>query len=169
MKRIAKSEILSEIINGNEEVLVFISNKYFPSVRRMLQARGIRDEQTPAIFAHVLAKTYADLHYRGDYKIDFDSYFMNALNEELASVKKKLLPEIKQARSEREEIATKCVSILDQDAQKLLFARVAGRLSYERIKEEFKFSNAVIVQYEVTKALDQLEGIVKLRLNISSN
>lgn len=169
MKRYTKHEILTEIKNGNEEVLVFISGKYFSTVRRMLRVRGIRDEQTPDIFADVLAKVYADLRYRADDKIDFETYFMNALNEEVKSLKSHSAPRSKFPVIESEEVAARCVSILDEEAQKLLFARVADKLSYERIKEEFQFSNAVIAHYEVTKAFDQLEGIVKLRMKISSN
>lgn len=169
MKTYAKREILTEINNGNEEVLVFISNKYFSTVRRMLRVKGILDEQTPAIFSDVLAKVYADLRYKADYKIDFESYFMNAVNEEVKLLKGPKVADGKYPPNESEEIAARCVSILDEEAQKLLFARVADKLSYERIKDEFQFSNAVIAQYEVAKALDQLEGIVKLRLKIPSN
>ena len=164
-----KHEILTEINNGNAAVLVFISGKYFPTVRRMLRVSGIRDEQTPGIFADVLAKVYADLRSRADNRIDFETYFMNAMNEEVKSLKNPEVAQGKYPAGESEEVAARCVSILDEEAQKLLFARVADKLSYERIREEFQFSNAVIAQYEVTKAMDQLEGIVKLRMNISSN
>ncbi len=135
----------------------------------MLRVKGIRDEQTPDIFADVLAKVYTDLRYRADDKIDFETYFMNALNEGAKSLKSHSAPGGTFPVSESEEVAARCVSILDEEAQKLLFARVADKLSYERIKEEFQFSNAVIAQYEVTKAMVQLEGIVKLRLNKSTN
>jgi hypothetical protein len=94
---------------------------------------------------------------------------MNALYEEVRSLKDAKETEKKYPVKESEEVAARCVSILDESAQKLLFARVADKLSYERIKEEFQFSNAVIAQYEVTKSFDQLEGIVKLRMNLSSN
>jgi hypothetical protein len=65
------------------------------------------------------------------------------------------------------EIASQCVSILDEQSQQLLFSRVSGKMSYERIQEKFQFNNAVIAQYEVNKAFSQLEGILKLRLNFS--
>ena len=92
---------------------------------------------------------------------------MNALNEEIKSLKEGRKRNDIYSAPEPALVAAKCVSILDEDVQRLLFARVAEKLSYERIKEKFQFSNAVIAQYEVNKALDQLEGIVKLRMNIS--
>jgi len=66
-------------------------------------------------------------------------------------------------------IASQCVSILDDQLQKLLFARIVEKMSYENIADRFQYSNAVIAQHEVHKALHQLEGIVKLRMNISTN
>jgi hypothetical protein len=55
---------------------------------------------------------------------------------------------------------------MDDHSRELLFSRIADKMSYEHIMEKFKYSNAVIAQYELNKAYDQLEGIVKMRLNI---
>ena len=66
-------------------------------------------------------------------------------------------------------VASQCVSILDEQARNLLHACYAERKSFEDIATKFEFSNAVIAQHEVNKAMNMLEGIVKLRLNISLN
>jgi len=51
----------------------------------------------------------------------------------------------------------------------LITARYAERLSFEKIAQRFDYSNPVIAQHELKKAMSQLEGIVKLRLNITLN
>ena len=168
MKRFSKREILSEINNGNEEVLVYLSRKYFSTARRLLRLRGFRDELTPAIFCGVLATVYTDLRRRQNEHIDFETYFINALNEEIRQSREKRKINI-QGNTDASEVAAQCVSILDEQSQKLIFARIAEKLSYERITDKFQFSNPVIAQYEVNKAFNQLEGIIKLRMNISQN
>ena len=134
----------------------------------MLRVRGIHDELTPVIFAETLANVFSELRYRGNDKIDFDSYFLNALDESAKAILAKTKAGEHSASDEPVQVAAKCVSILDPKAQQLLYAKVAGQYSYERIRDEFNFSNSVIAQYEVTKVMDQLEGIVKLRMNFSS-
>jgi len=169
VKRFSKREILSEINNGNEEVLVYLSRKYFPTARRLMRIRGFRDEHTPQIFSGVLAAVYADLRNQQQEHIDFETYFLNALNKEIESLKDGSKNSIEYRAQQSTDVAAQCVSILDEQAQALLFARVSEQLSYEQIKERFQFSNAVIAEYEVHKALNQLAGIVKLRMNISQN
>ncbi|MEO8086071.1 MAG: hypothetical protein ABI763_04585 [Bacteroidota bacterium] len=169
MKRFAKREILSEINNGNEEVLVYLARKYFSTARRLLRIRGFRDEQTPKIFSAVLAAVYADLRQQKKEHIDFEAYFLSALNKEIETLKEGNKNSFKFKVHQSTEVASQCVSILDEQAQALLFARVAEQLSFEQIKDRFQFSNAVIAEYEVQKALSQLTGIVKLRMNIAQN
>jgi hypothetical protein len=169
VKRYSKHEILSEINNGNEEVLVYLSHKYFPVARRLLRIRGFRDEQTPDIFSDILAGVYAELQNQKVDYIDFDTYFLNALNEDIKTRKEMRKKNMADAINQPAVVVSQCVSIMDDHAQNLLFSRVAERLSYERITDKFQFSNAVIAQYEVNKAFNQLEGIVKLRMNIQQN
>lgn len=170
MKRYSKREILREIINGNEEILVYLTRKYFSASRRLLRIRGFRDELTPEIFSEVLALSYSNLRLLRMDHVDFETYFFNCLNEEIRSRKESgRRMEISDTPNQSVGITAQCVSILDEQAQNLLFSRVAENLSYERIAEKFQFSNAIIAQYEVNKAYEQLEGIVKLRMNILHN
>ena len=166
MKRYPGRDILTEINNGNEEVLVYLARKYFTTARRILRMRGFRDEHTPHIFADVLAKVYSDLRHQKREHLDFESYFLGLLK----SVPKNKLAEDKNVApdqvNEAGHIVSQCVAIMEDDAQQLLFARVTEKLNYEQMKDRFQFSNAVIAQYEFDKAFNQLEGIVRLRLNI---
>ena len=59
-----------------------------------------------------------------------------------------------------------CVAIQDDDTRKLLFARYAERLSFEQIAVRFAYSNPVIAQFEINKAMNRLEDIVRIQLNL---
>ena len=167
MKRYSEGEIIHAINNGSREVLVYLARKYFPSSRRLMRIKGLRDEVTPSVFADVLTSVYLKLQQQQFEYVDFESYFLHALNEHVRVVKGYGNATTHKEVAEPDEIASHCVSILDEQSQQILFSRVAGKMSYERIKNKFQFSNAVIAQYEVNKAMSQLEGIVKLRLNFS--
>ena len=167
MKRFSKKNIIDEIQNGNEEVLGRLSQKHFPSIRRLLRIRGIRDSETPQVFSHILATVFINLSKRKTVSdIDFEEYLLNSANDYVKN-RKQILHNVNSNNDD--EITAHCVSILDEHLQKLLFARVVEKLSYEKIAERFQYSNAVIAQYELDKAFQQLEGIVKLRLNVSLN
>lgn len=171
MKRFSKKELSTEINNGNKEVLVYLSRKYFSGVRRLLRLRGIPDEETPAVFSDVLAATFAGLRRKNAVHLDFESYFMNALQSEVRrrkEISKKNVP-VEPLFSEPVEIVAQCISILPDVSRQLLFARVAEKRSFEQIAEVFNFSNAVIAEYEIDKALTLLEGIVRLRFAIPNN
>jgi len=167
VKRYSEGEIISEINNGNREVLVYLARKYFPSSRRLLRIRGFHDEQTPGIFSDVLVNVYLKLQQQQFEYIDFESYFLHALNDQIRTLKERGKEVHESEVIQPVDIASHCVTIMDDQSQQLLYSRVAGKMSYERIRDKFQFSNPVIAQYEVNKALNQLEGIVKLRLNFS--
>ena len=166
MKRYSEGEIIREINNGSREVLVYLARKYFPSSRRLMRIKGLRDEVTPSVFADVLTSVYLKLQQQQLEYVDFESYFLHALNDHIKSLKSGGNAAIHREAAP-DEIASHCVTILDDQSQQILFSRIAEKMSYERIKNKFQFSNAVIAQYEVNKAMSQLEGIVKLRLNFS--
>lgn len=70
---------------------------------------------------------------------------------------------------QQRDIVAGCVNLMEVDNRRLLAARYAENLSYEQIAVRFEYSNPVIAQFEVNKAMNQLEGIARARLNISSN
>jgi hypothetical protein len=105
--------------------------------------------------------------------IDFEDYFFRTLYEWIDKLKderkKKNKLKFSNLADEGEKIASDCVSILDEHSQKLINARVIEKLSYEKIALRFQYTNAVMAQQEFNRIYNQLEGIVKLRMNIALN
>ena len=52
-----------------------------------MRIKGLRDEATPAVFADVLASVYQKLQQQQLEYVDFESYFMHALNDHIRTVK----------------------------------------------------------------------------------
>jgi len=174
MSRYTNKQLITEIQNGNEEVLVYLASKYFRASSRMLRLKGVKDSSTPGIFSTVLVKAWMDiLHHKFPPSIEFETFFFNTLTEYIRELKVKKHTKRLHASDafsvQQRDVVAQCVSILDENARNLVYACFADHLSYEGIAARFNYSNAVIAQHEVNKAMNQLEGIVKLRLNISNN
>lgn len=174
MSRYNNKQLITEIQNGNEDVLAYLAGKYFPHARRVLRIKGVKDSSTPGIFSTVLIKVWFNiLHHKFSPSIEFETFFFNSLNEYVQELKdKKRKNKLKSDdlySDQQKEVVAQCVSILDENARNLVYAHFAEHLSFEKIATRYQYSNAVIAQHEVHKAMSQLEGIVKLRLNISLN
>ncbi len=174
MSRYNNKQLITEIQNGNEESLVYLADKYFQSARRVMRLKGIKDTDTPDIFSTVLVKVWLSiLHHKLPSSIEFETFFFNSLEEYIVETKERRRNnQLKSAivfSDQQKSVVAQCVSILDENAKDLVYARYGDHLSFEKIAERFNYSNAVIAQHEVGKAMNQLEGIVKLRLNISLN
>ncbi|MBK6838575.1 MAG: sigma-70 family RNA polymerase sigma factor [Bacteroidetes bacterium] len=174
MARYSNEEIVSALINGQEDILFYLNRKYFETARRWLRRKGTPDAQTPEIFTTVLVNVYREIqHSRISPNIPFEPYLFNALQEFLRE-EKMLRKENKFSLSpvfsdQQRDIVAGCVNLMEVDNRRLLAARYAENLSYEQIAVRFEYSNPVIAQFEVNKAMNQLEGIARARLNISSN
>ncbi|HNP49288.1 MAG TPA: hypothetical protein PKK99_03550 [Bacteroidia bacterium] len=174
MASYSNEEIIQSILNGQEDVLFYLNKKYFESARRWLRRKGAADSQTPQLFSQVLIRVYREIQRsKISPNIPFEPYFFNALKEQLKEEKRfrkenRNIPGPVYSDQQR-NIAAECFGIMDEDHRKLLAARFAEKLSYEQIAVRFDFSNPVIAQFEVNKALNQLEGITRARLNISAN
>ena len=136
--------------------------------------KGMKDSQTPDIFSRVLIKVWLDiLHHKFSSSIELETFFFNSLQDKVNEIKEKKSfnqPGTQEVFSEQQRsVVAQCVSILDETDRNLVHAYYAEQLSYEKIAGRFNYSNAVIAQHEVYKAMNQLEGIVKLRLHISLN
>jgi len=172
MSRYSNKELIAEIQNGNEEILVYLTGKYFSQVRRILRMRGWKDSLSPEIFATVLIRVWFDVSGPGfSPSVDLETFFFNSLQDYLTELRKKNQLDLSNDpfSTDQKEVVSQCVSILDEQARNIVHARYAGHLSFEQIASRFNYSDAVIAQHEVNKAMNQLEGIVKLRLNISLN
>lgn len=174
MSRFNNKKLIAGIQNGNEEVIVYLAEKYFPYARKLLRTKGISDSSTPEFFSNVLVKVCFDIiHHQFPPSIELETFFFNSLNDSVEEAKKnkhgnKLKVEGDWMNSQKEVVA-QCVSILDEQSKKLVQSYYAERMSFETIAVKFNYSNPVIAQHEVNKAIAQLEGIVKLRLNMSEN
>ncbi len=163
-------EVITSIRNGNEETLFKLSKKYFQTSRRWLRRNGISDSATPAIFAKVLVKVFRDIQQnRLSTHVDMDKYIFNMLNEHLNKEKeaRKFLRKtgIQPSTDLERDAVSSCFSILDDQSKKLLSSRYTEKLSFEEIASRFEFSNPVIAEFEVHKALKQFRQISMARLN----
>ncbi len=174
MSRYSNPEIISDIQNGKEEVLFYICRKFFQPARRWLRRKGVPDDKTPQIFISVLLQIFREIQQQHlSVHVDFESYLYNSLEEFFKEEKLKS----KQSRyrigpvysDNQKEAVALCVEIQEDDTRKLLFSRYAEKLSFEQIAVRFEYSNPVIAQYEVNKAIIRLEGMVRIRLNLQKN
>ena len=166
-------EIITSLQNGREEELLALSRRYFQSSRRWLRRKGISDSATPAIFAKVLVKIFRHIQQnRLSVHVDLDKYIYNMLNEQLSKEKedrkfKRQIAILPSTDIEREVAAT-CFTILDEQNKKLLSSRYTEKLTFEEIAVRFEFSNPVIAEFEIHKALNQFRQISQARLNIGT-
>ena len=174
MSKYTNPEIISDIQNGKEEVLFYVSRKFFQPSRRWLRRKGVPDDKTPQIFVTVLLQLFRDIQQqRLSIHVDFESYLFNSLEEYFKlekSKNKKQRYVLGTVYSDKQKDAVSlCVEIQDEEIRKLLYSRYAEKLSFEQIAVRFDYSNPVIAQFEVNKAMSRLEGIVRIRLNIEQN
>ncbi len=174
MSRYTNPEIITDIQNGKEEVLFYVSRKFFQPSRRWLRRKGVPDDKTPQIFVTVLLQLFRDIQQqRLSIHVDFESYLFNSLEEyfkQERSKSKKQRYVLGTVYSDKQKDAVSlCVEIQDEEIRKLLYSRYAEKLSFEQIAVRYDYSNPVIAQFEVNKAMSRLEGIVRIRLNIEQN
>ena len=166
MARYSNQEIITSIQNGEEDVLFYLTGKYFQSSRRWLRRRGIQDSKTPSVFSIVLLKVYreiqkSDFSKNNDVEILFFNSLKEELNQSLANEKEKT-----QKPEEEIEIIARCFHILSDESKKILSERYVENLSFEHIASKENFSNPVIAEFEFTKAYSQFENIIKSRLYV---
>jgi hypothetical protein len=172
--RVNKKEIIAEIKHNNESVLPVLAKKYFPSSRRIIRMSGIKDSETPEVFSKVLSYVYIVIQQEHvPNNIDFEDYFFTTLHEWIDKIKQEKKDKnrlrFSDLVSDKSKVAGDCMSILDEQSQQIIFARVVEKLAYEKIAQRFRFTSAVVAQQEFNKAYNQLERIVKVRMNISLN
>lgn len=170
MARYTDKELIDGLKNGSREILFYLQEKYFQPSRRYLRRKGVPEAETPVVFSRLLIRLMRDAQQRRiPVQIVLQSYLFNLLREYLSDFRqarrhKNSLPEA-DPQLERVQVAASCVSILDGVPRALLFARYADQNNFEQIAALFEFSNPVIAQYEVGKAMKQLENIVRARFD----
>jgi len=160
MSRRRNQHIIQSIHNGNEEILFYLSRLYFQSARRLLRRKGISDSSTPRVFATILTNVYREIKQKKlSAQVDFESYLFNSIRD---------FSEASLHPDQDVEIVSACFGILDESSRKILSSRYADRISFEEIATRCGFSNAVIAEHEVNKAMSQFEKIAAARLNMPS-
>ena len=168
MPQFTNKEIISSIQNDDEQVLLYLSKKYFESSRRAIRRAGFPDSSTPEIFSSTLVKTCREIqHNRLTGNVDFEQFYYNVLNEEISLLKEAGIGEINMPVDKDVKVSAHCFSVLDDAARKIIAARFVEKLSFEQIASRFNFSNPVIAQFEFNKAYRQFETIVRARFNKS--
>ena len=174
MSRYTNPEIISDIQNGKEEILFYISRKFFQPARRWLRRKGVPDDKTPQIFVSVLLQLFREIQQQKlSIHVDFESYLFNSLEDFFLQEKAKKKNQRYQLgplfSDQQKDAVSMCVKIQDEDTRKLLFSRYAEKLSYEQIAVRFEYSNPVIAQFEINKAMNRLEDMSRIHLNLDQN
>jgi hypothetical protein len=169
MKKYSQNQIFELIQNGQEEVLFYLTDKFFQPSRRMLRQLGCLDADTPSVFGQVLVHVFREIQSNKiTPTIDFENYFYTTLKDFFT---KNYSSEVIQGNDEwkeDKEIIASCYSILDPQSQKILSLRYVENLTFEQIAVRMNFSNPFITEFEFNKAFEQLANISKARLMISA-
>lgn len=169
MTSFTNQEVIQSIKNGEEDILFYLTKKYFNSAGRWLRRSGCRDSETPAIFGRVMVNVFGEIQRNNiSSNVDFEQFFTNSLREYFKILKTENPDERELNTSEEKEIIRSCFSILDESSRKILAARYSEKLSFEQIAARMDFSNPVIAQFEFNKAFSQFEKISRARLNVAS-
>jgi hypothetical protein len=165
MPSYSNKQLFLSIQNGEEEIMFYLTKKYYQTSRRWLRREGCIDSDTPIIFSTVLVNICREIqHQRISPEIEFEHVFFNALRNYLTQLKNS--EEDIETQIENTEVIASCFSIMEEYSKKILISRYVEKRSFETIAELQNFSNPVIAQFEVNKAFNQFEAISKVRLNI---
>lgn len=169
MASFTNQQVIQSIKNGEEDILFYLTKKYFNSSRRWLRRSGCRDSETPAIFGRVMVNVFGEIQRNNiSTNVDFEQFLNNSLREHFKILKTEIPKERDLNTSEEKEIIRSCFSILNENSRKILAARYSEKLSFEQIAARMDFSNPVIAQFEFNKAFSQFEKISRARLNVAS-
>jgi uncharacterized ferredoxin-like protein len=121
--------------DGNDEVVSVAARKYFPSARKFLRMKGVRDAMTPKVFAESLVTVLSEIRRNKISELaDFNGLLNNALGRGAEAVRNAERTIQEPVTEEGNAfVAAQCVSVLDGQSQQLLFLRYAERKSYEEI------------------------------------
>jgi hypothetical protein len=167
MKYNSNQQNILAIKNGDEDVLLSLSKKYYPSTRRYLRRKGFSDKNTPYIFSDILVSVYREIQLSiNSSHIEIEQLFFNSLNAFINNNKPQVIND--HGISDEKIIVSSCFDILDESSKKLLAARYVENLNFEQIASRFNFSNPVIAQFEFERSFSQYENISRARMNVNA-
>jgi hypothetical protein len=166
MARYSNHGIIQAIRNGQEDVLFYISKKYFQQARRIIRRKGFRDQDSPMIYSDVLVIVVREIQQNNlSDNIDFEKLLFNHLREFILENKKS--NDELSVMEENRQAAINCFSILDDQSKKILSERYSYLHSFEQISSRLNFSNPLIAEFEFNRAYSLFENVVKARLSIN--
>ena len=169
MAKFSDKEVLQGLKNGSTEVLLYLTKRFYQSSRRWLRTKGIRDTDTPGLFTDAIIRMMRDVQRKSvPNQVQPGAYLFDVLKAQLKDHKlMRAASELEQHQELQQQRVAACFSILDEASRQLLSAYYADRMNFEEIAARFDYSNPVIAEFEVNKAMRQLETLVKARLTIS--
>lgn len=167
MPRLTNNQLINSIQNGEEDILFYLTEKYYQSARRWLRKNGCKDSDTPSVFSRFLVKICREIQENKiSPNIEFESFLFNSLREYYKELKAVEKNDSELLQSNSNDIIESCFSIMDDTSKKLLSERYVEKLSFEQMAARHNFSNPIIAQFEFVKAFSQFEKITRARLNI---
>jgi hypothetical protein len=168
MRKMNNQQVIASIQNGDENVIFFLTKKYYEQAGKILRRKGCPDRETPVVFSGILVGVCREIQRnRLSANVDFEHFLFNSINEHLNDMK--MMDENSNFLPGEREIIASCFSILDESSRRILSARYCENLTFEQIAARLEFSNPVIAHFEFNKAFSLYENIVRARLNIQSN
>ncbi|REJ82446.1 MAG: hypothetical protein DWQ44_12385 [Bacteroidetes bacterium] len=169
MKRKSNQDIFSSVQNGETEILFYLCDRYFSHARKWLRRNGMPDESTPEFFVDLMLDLLEEIRMQNmSSNVEFESLFYNTLKNSFENRKGKGVESPEYSDDIFNKIAATCISNSDENTRDLLNSRYALNLSFEQIASRFDFSNPVIAQFEVNKAMNRLLDRIKTESNHKS-
>jgi ATP phosphoribosyltransferase len=169
MALLTNRQLLEGIRHDDSSVMAAAAKKYFPSCRKYLRMKGVRDAGTPEAYARAFAGVIAEVRAgRISELADFGSILHQAMLREVEKIREQAAGNLSGGLAVSPDVVAQCVAVLDEDIQRLLMLRFAERKSYEEIALASNFSNPVIAEFEVERAYQQLQRMVNVRFNLDA-
>ena len=169
MALLTNSHIFEGILHDDTGIVSAAAKKYFPTSRKFLRMRGVRDGATPEAYARAFSGVISEIRAgRISELADFGSVLHQAMIREVVKIREGNGENMAGGYSVSPDVVAQCLTVLDEDIQRLLMLRFAERKSYEEIATACNFSNPVIAEFEVERAYQQLRRMVNVRFNLDA-
>jgi DNA-directed RNA polymerase specialized sigma24 family protein len=160
------SHLVQELRDSSADALGRLCKRYFQSSRRWLRRQGVKDSDTPGLFADIvldLTRFIQEKKVTGP--IDFEHLLRESTMDRLKRYKDlRRSASSNHPEDETVEAAVRCFSALDESHQRLLEAHYVEGANFEEVARRFGFGNASIAEFEIDRAMNLLEGLVKVSI-----
>ncbi|MFM7216497.1 MAG: hypothetical protein ACKO1U_00610 [Bacteroidota bacterium] len=163
------SSLIQGLRASSNEALDRFTKRYFQSTRRWMRRQGVRDSDTPRLFADMLVGIIRFLQVKKvSGPMDLELLMRECIRENVKGYKgRNKAKEITIAPDGISVTAARCFSALDEQAQQLLEAYYVQGFKFEEIADRFGFGNAAIAEFEIDRAMELLENLVNVSVGKS--